>query len=97
MEISTDARFSGTCPDTGLTFHWSVEIETPSANGRSNYQIDTEGCRKVTRLLKGDVLVQWRNYLANCAAKVREKGNEWQAIAERQLADARILADLASN
>lgn len=39
---------------------------------------------------------QMREYFAECAGKVREKGQEWQRLADRQKRDADILHTLAT-
>jgi len=95
LEMATSARFRAVCPDTGLEFSWSFDIEPSSANGKGSYEIDADACREVTKKLKGDALAAWRNYLRDGAAKVRSKGEEWRKIADKQLTDAAILADLA--
>ncbi len=95
LEISTSVWFKAKCPETGLEFRWSFDIEPLSANGKGSYEIDAAACRNVTSKLKGDALAAWREYLRECAEKVRSKGDEWRKIADKQLTDAALLADLS--
>lgn len=95
LEMSTSVWFKARCPETHLEFRWSFDIEPHSANGEGSYQIDAEACRAVTKRLKGDALAEWRNYLRECAAKVRAKGEEWRKVADKQLTNAALLADLS--
>lgn len=95
LEISTSVWFKALCPETGLRFRWSFDIEPYSANGKGSYEIDSESCRNVTKKLSGDALADWRNYLRDCAEKVRSKGEEWRIVADKQLTDAALLSDLS--
>lgn len=97
MEIATSVRFSAHDPATGLDFNWCFDIEPRSANGSGGYHIDTEGCQRVLAQLPSDAKVSFRNYLADCALKVKDKGDEWMQCATRQLAAAAILRDLATS
>lgn len=94
LDISTDASFYAEDPKTGLTFRWSFDIEPMSANGTGSYQINAAGCKTVLSKLRGEARAQFRAYLSACAAKVRDKGLEYQRIADRQAADAATLRDL---
>jgi hypothetical protein len=96
LEMSTSVRFTAKCPDSGLEFNWSFDIEPPTADGKGYYQIDTAACQQVTQQLKGPALMKWRNYLSSSSAKVRAKGMEWRGHADTQLTTAAILADLAA-
>ena len=95
LEISTNAWFRGTCPDTGLRFRWSFDIEPCSANGKGSYEIDSDGCREVLSKLSGKCRKKFQLYLLECAEKVKAKADEWQAITDRQMRDATILRGLA--
>lgn len=95
LEISTNVWFRADDPKTGLSFRWAFDIEPRSANGTAGYHIDIAGCQKVLSLLSLDVKVQFQQYLADCAAKVRDKGHEWRKGAEKQIAIAAQLESLA--
>jgi len=96
FEISTDARFSGKDPETGLTFNWNFDIEPLSANGSGQYQIDTEACINVIKKIKGSALTDFRKYLSDCTSKVKARGDEYQKAADSQYRDAAILRDLVN-
>jgi len=93
MDMATSVWFSGT--EKGLRFRWSFDIEPLSASGKGSYEIDVDACRKVIRSLKGKALGDFQQYLADCAAKVKARGKEFQAAAERQFSDAMTLESLS--
>jgi len=97
MEIATSVWFYAddpACP--GITFRWTFDIEPSEANGRGDYRIDAEACRRIIRRLSGEARAKFRAYLADCAAKVKAKGDEWMQCAMRQQRDAAILQDLVN-
>jgi hypothetical protein len=96
LDMATSVWFYGTDPDSGVRMRWSFDIESPSANGSSSYAIDADACRNVMRELRGEARDQFRAYLADCAAKVRARGEEYRKAADKQAMDAAILSDLAS-
>lgn len=91
LDISTNTWFYAHDPNSGLMFRWSFDLEPRSASGSSSYHIDMDGIREVLAKLRDVARAQFQEYLANCAVKVREKGREWQKIADRQLATADAL------
>lgn len=97
LEISTDVWFYATDTKHNLNFRWSFELEPRSANGSGSYHIDIDNIRKVLRLLSGNAKIQFRQYLADCAIKVKTKGDEWMKIAMEQQSTAQILQDLVCN
>lgn len=80
----------------GIRFRWSFDIETRDANGKGHYEINVPYCKDVISKITGTARQQFRDYLAESSAKVRDKGNEWQGYADRQMKDAATLRDLAS-
>lgn len=90
LDIYTSVRFYAEHP-SGLSFDWSFEIEPHTANGSGRYHIDVEGCQKIIASIPTAAKKQFRTYLAECAAKVREKGDEYREIAEKQYSDALAL------
>lgn len=91
LEISTDVWFYAHDPNTGLIFRWSFDLEPRFASGSNSYHIDVDKIQEVLAKLRDDARAQFQQYLANCAVKVRDKGREWQKIADRQLATADAL------
>lgn len=96
LDMAVSARFAGTCPDTGLRIRWTFDLEPRTANGASEFVIDVEACRRVTRGLRGEALTAWRSYLSDSSKKVRARGTEYQNAANRQMTTAAILLDLAA-
>jgi hypothetical protein len=96
LDIATSVWFYGTHPGTGIRVRWSFDIEPTFASGTGSYAIDTEACREAVRGLRGSAREQFREYLAECATKVRARGDEYRKLAERQAMDAAILSDLAA-
>jgi hypothetical protein len=97
LEIATSVSFTAIEPTTGLEFRWSEDIEDQSANGKGSYEIAAQHCRAIMSKLAGQPRAMFAAYLSECARKVHEKGNEWQAITDRQFRDAAVLALLALN
>ena len=93
LDIATTVRFTAKHP-SGLEFSWCFDIEPDDANGKGHYQIDSAACQKVLKQIPAPAAKKFRNYLAECAVKVREKADEWQSLAARQYRDAEILKQL---
>jgi hypothetical protein len=96
LDISTNVWFRAKEPNTGLTFRWSFDIEPYSANGSGSYHIDVDSCKRVLALLPSDVRVSFREYLLNCAGKVKARADEYHQLAMRQAKEAAILQDLGT-
>ena len=96
LDIATSVVFHATCPETKLDLRWFFDIEGRDANGKGHYEIDAAACMEVTGKLPAEAKETWRSYLLGCAEKVRAKGMEWRAIADKQMTDAAKLADCAS-
>jgi len=79
----------------GLNFRWLLDIESRDANGKGYYKIDIDLVKSVIGKLQGNARIQFREYLINAAQKVRDKGDEYQKHANKQLVDSAILRDLA--
>jgi hypothetical protein len=94
IDLAVSAVFS--FEEDGLKYEWHWDLEKQEANGKGIYQIDCESCRNVMKRLKGDARIQFREYLRDCATKVKKKGEEWMTYANQQLTDAAILRDLAA-
>lgn len=94
LDISTSVRMTAFID--GLEFSWTWDIEERSANGKGHYEINVGACREVMSKLPARARRQLREYFAECAEKVQEKGREWQKIADRQKRDADILHSLAT-
>jgi hypothetical protein len=94
MDISTSVQM--TAQVDGLEFCWSWHIEDRSANGKGHYEINVGACREVLSKLPESARTEMREYFAECAGKVQEKGQEWQRYADRQKRDADILHALAT-
>lgn len=95
MDIDTSVRFSAFID--GLEFSWSWDIEERSANGKGHYEINVAACREVLGKLPATARQRLREYFAECAGKVQEKGQEWQRHADRQKRDADVLHSLATS
>lgn len=95
LDISTSVRFSAHID--GLEFSWSWDIESRDANGKGHYEINVGACREVLSKVPATARHKLREYFAECAGKVQEKGQEWQRIADRQRRDADILHSLATS
>ncbi|GEM_PF-3463333 len=95
FDINTDVWFRAEHP-SGLKLRWSFDIEPSNANGKGHYEIDTDGCKQVLKLLPLDARQAFQDYLTNCSQKVHEKAEEqWQWV-QRQFQDAetlRVLGD----
>jgi hypothetical protein len=95
LDISTSVRFFGEHP-SGLRFSWSFDIEPYSANGSGSYHLDREGIASaLAKLDRTPAAEQFRAYLRECVTKVSAKGDEYQAVANRQYADAQLLRAIA--
>lgn len=94
LEIATDVWFYAYDPKTELNFRWSFDIEPRSANGSSSYHINVEGIRDVLSRLGEDAKIQFRQYLAGCALKIKSKGDEWMKAAMEQQSAAKILHEI---
>ena len=94
LSISTSAQFHG--EQDGLTFTWFFELEDRDANGSGSTRINMVNCKRVLKKLNGQALVQFREYLSDCATAVRKQGDEYQGIADRQYRDAAVLRDLVN-
>lgn len=94
LDLAVSAAFS--FEEDGLCYGWHWDLETRGANGKGIYEIDVESCKHVMRRLKGDARIQFREYLRDCAAKVKAKGEELLNHTNKQLTDAAILRDLAT-
>lgn len=95
LDISTSVWFRAD-DKSGLSFRWSFDIEPHDANGKGGYHIDIEGCRRVLERLPLDAKIEFQQYLADCAAKVRDKANEWRQAAEGQESTAAQLESIAA-
>lgn len=95
LDIATSVRFAAVID--GLEFNWSWDIEDRSANGKGYYEINVGACREVMGKVPEAARQQLREYFAECAGKVQEKGQEWQRLADRQKRDADVLHSLASS
>lgn len=95
LDISTSVRFAAVID--GLEFSWSWDIEDRSANGKGYYEINVGACLEVLSKVPQAARQQLREYFAECAGKVQEKGREWQRLADRQKRDADVLHSLASS
>ncbi|MDE2105668.1 MAG: hypothetical protein KGL39_51045 [Patescibacteria group bacterium] len=89
LEINTDVWFEADVE--GLHFRWTFDIEPHSANGSGSYEIDVAGCQRVLALLPPATRQKFRAYLAECAAAVAKKAEEWQRIADSQRRAAEFL------
>ncbi len=96
LGMNTSIWFTAEDPKTKLRFCWSFDIEKRSANGKGHYEIDIEGCKAAYKKLSATGKAMLASYFAGCAAKVREKGLEWQGYADRQRQDAETLDQLAA-
>lgn len=94
MDLCTSCVFSFN--EDGLLYEWHWDLEQGGSNGKGFYEINSDSCRQIMRRLKGDARIQFRKYLGDCAKKVKAKGEEWMGYANRQLTDAAILRDLAT-
>lgn len=95
MEMATSVWFRATDPTTKLHFRWTFDIEPRGVNGKGHYEIDVDGCRRVLKALPYKGRKQFTAYLADCAARVRAKADEWKDLANRQLRDAKMLEKLS--
>jgi len=95
MGMSVGVRISALHAETGLRFEWSLDIESREANGKGSFEIDTKVCRELMAKLPAVARQQLRAYFAECAGKVQEKWQEWQAIADSQKRQADVLHSLA--
>lgn len=95
IDISTSVRL--TAHIGGLEFSWSFDIEDRDANGKGHYEINVGKCREILGKIPDAARAQLREYFAECAGKVQEKGQEWQKIADRQKRDADLLHSLATS
>jgi hypothetical protein len=95
LDINTSVRFTAVDPDTGLEFNWSFDIEPHEANGTGSYQIDAKACMDVLAKLPKIAAKQFKAYLAECATKVAERGDEYFKLYRRQHADADTLRKLS--
>lgn len=95
IDISTSVWFYAK-HESGLNLRWSFDIEPDTADGKGYYEIDVASCRRVLGLLNGCALSKFREYLAECVTKVRERGNTYQKYADKMYGDAAILQDLVN-
>lgn len=94
LDIATSVRFKGK-HESGLEFSWSFDIERDDANGSSEYRIDRDRVADVMSKLPTKTVKKFGLYLADCAAKIQKRGDEYQRSAERQFSDAHLLRVLA--
>jgi hypothetical protein len=95
MSMHTGVRLTAVHPETGLQFDWSIDIESREANGKGHYEIDLRACRELMAKLPASPRQQLRAFFAECAGKVQEKWQEWQAVADQQKRMADSLHSLA--
>jgi hypothetical protein len=79
----------------GLGFRWWMDLETRDANGSGEYKLDVPRIASVLAQLSEPGRRQFAGYLAQCAEKVRARGDEIMAMARRQYGDAATLQALA--
>jgi len=93
--IPVSAWITAEDQDSGLTFRWAFDIEHPSANGKSVFEIDMEGCRQALQAMPIAHRNSMRQWFESTAAAVRARGEEFQKAADDQKRAAANLSELA--
>lgn len=94
LDISTDINFYAKVP-SGLMFRWFHDIEPRSANGSGSYHIDTLGIKAIFPLIPRVALASLKEYLADCATKVRARADEQNEYIMKQYGMAAELEALS--
>jgi len=92
--IPVSVAFLASHPASGLRFRWHFDLEFRGANGSAEFHIDVDGCRRVLRAVPEHARATFRELLRVTANAVRDKGVEYQQVADRQAVAARVLSDL---
>ena len=95
LDMSTSVSFVAECPQTGLIFRWVFEIEDISVNGKGHYEIKTQECHEVLKKISAAGRKDFISYLKDCAKTVREQGEKYRAVMERQFRDAQTLEEIS--
>lgn len=90
LGMPTGVWFTAEHP-SGLSFKWSYELESASANGKGYYEIDVPRVQRAMSLLPDAQRVALCDHLAESADKVEAQGEEYRRLAETQFASARAL------
>lgn len=96
LNIPVSAWVHAFDPETGLAFRWSLDLEGHGANGASTYEINVKGCRKAMQKMPAIARDSLREWLMAAANAVREKGVEYQKVADQQFVQAKQLSDLCA-
>lgn len=99
-------RLNGPCgcrveafdPDTGLTFKWSFDFESPSANGSGTNQFDEETMLGAARHMSPDLRAKYAHLLASEVLQaVKTRTDEIRdALAKQERSEAILRTIIAS-
>jgi hypothetical protein len=95
LDIATSVSFIAEHP-CGLKFRWSFDLEERGANGKSHYEINTEGVIRVLASLPKKAAANFRSYLADCAVAVQKSADKYRSVAEAEANSAATLKRLAN-
>lgn len=83
LDMDTAVQFTAAHP-CGLTFRWTLDLETREADSKGYYSIATAAIQRVIPRLPLPVRQTFLAFLAVCAEKVAARGQEYARLAARQ-------------
>jgi hypothetical protein len=94
--LPVDVQFEAVHP-CGLTFGWSIDIETPHSGGETHYNFDTVVISGITQRLPLLVRAQWGKHLSVLARELQARTKQRQRRQHKEEHQLHILKTMAND